>query len=139
LEKESRRSIYIETIREDSIVFWETYSRFERDFSPFSKEICEDSKKLELSDNYFLRNTPPAENFPSTGYILTIETNDTDFSNVKRIITEYFSPLHECIQFNDNNPKFEIIFPTYETVKSYLNPLYLLMSKSFPAFRDELN
>jgi hypothetical protein len=138
MKKEERRSIYIETIHNDSIVIWETFSRFEEEFAPISSEFLNQDTLNGKKENLFIQRAPTIDNYPATGIILTFECDSEDFNKAETIMMNYFKCFHPKIQFKEKPPKLDVIFPNYESLVSYLTPLYNIMSKKNPKLREEL-
>lgn len=137
-ETEKRRSMYIETFQNESIGIFETFARFESDFAPYSDELLEKGKLLDINENYFLQIAPPKERFPKDGFVLSYETNKDDFSRVKEILIKFYSPIDKSIKFIDKSPILDIFFPTYESIISFLNPMFIHMSSVFTVFKNKL-
>ena len=134
-EEISSSNIYVETVQDGFIVFWESKKHFEDAWLPYSDEIIKKGENLPIEENFLLRLGPPEEEFPNEGFLVSFESVSEETEEQLMLIENFYKNLNlnlgvDKIQTDGHNG-VNVLFENFNQIKQYTSFLAVYLNLAY--------
>jgi hypothetical protein len=132
----SSSKLYIESVMDGFIVFWQDWESFERSWIDYPDDVYEKAPKLNEHENMILRLGPSEENFPEEGFTIKFTGESVENDKIFQVLKNFYTHMNLGIEVKNNSNSVKVLFSTYDQMKNYVQLMTTYFNEAYELFEE---